>query len=278
MNYKEKALEEILNSPFKVGEKVWVMNKHVNKHARNPEFHETYKILAITDGVVKLTQSRGKNRDEIELGIEQLEKITLYAGYDPFLEPDMVENINFPLSSIIHGFAMFGEKREYKIGGIPIKEVNYNPFVYIDGNKYYYQRPLVWPLEYKQNLIKSIYQNIECGRILVRKRSYSQLEEMQKAGETELAFKDIVDGKQRMHTIKEFINNEWPDNEGRYYCELSDIALNKFEDHKLFSYIEMPESTPDEAVLRQFLISNISFHPQSPEHLKYVEGLYKKLS
>lgn len=279
MNYKEKKLQAILNSPFRVGEKVWVKKKHFDSNTRSPNFHETFFIKSIVGDIAQITPATkgGGNWRGHELPIDKLEKITYRIGYNPFIKTDMINDVEYTLSSLINGFAMLGKNREYKINDVPIKEVNYDPFVYVEGKKEYYQRPLVWTLEYKQNLIESIYQNVECGRVLVRLRSYSQLEKMQKAGETELAFKDIVDGKQRMHTIKEFINNEWPDKDGRHYCELSDYAQRKFGDHKLFSYAEMPESTEDEAVLRQFLKTNINFYPQSPEHLAYVEKLYEKI-
>lgn len=97
--------------------------------------------------------------------------------------------------------------------------------------------------------------------------------ELAKNGETELSFNDIVDGKQRLHTIKEFINGEFCDLYGNYYSDLSDSAQNKFLNHQLFQYCELPENTSDEEVLYQFLKTNFTGKPQSKEHIYYVKSL-----
>ena len=96
--------------------------------------------------------------------------------------------------------------------GIPIMELNWNPCIYDeDGNKKYYQRDFVWNLENKQNRVESIYNHVDCGKILVRVFEWDEREVKASTVETNLAFHDIVDGKQRLKTIQEFLLGEFPD-------------------------------------------------------------------
>lgn len=279
MNRKEQKIKEILASPFQIGEIVDIKNKHVDKYTRSPEFTYSYRIVDIQGGIATVVKkgSSGVNKP-IQLSLDKLEKYTYKVGFNPFAKDDRVNNVNFALSSILHAVGIDGKNSETFINGLPVMECNWNPYVYTeDGDKKYYQRDYVWSLDFKRNLIDSIYNNVECGKIVVRLRSYSYVEKQAKNGETDLAFKDLVDGKQRMNAIKEFINDEWTDNNGYYYSELSDEAQQKFMEHQLFSYVELPEHTTDAAVLRQFLKTNIQFVPQSPAHLAEVKKLYEKI-
>lgn len=163
----------------------------------------------------------------------------------------------------------------YDINGKIVGELNWNPFVFVNGEKKYFQRDFCWTLEQKQLLIESIYQNIKCGDILVRKRSWEELRAFEKNGETELFFFDIIDGKQRLNCIKEFMNNKFTDSYGNYYGDLSNESQHKFTSHQLISYAEMPENSKDEHVLTQFLKMNFEGVPQSKEHLDYIRTLIK---
>jgi len=203
-------------------------------------------------------------------------------GANPFDEKfDSVRTVAYQLSSVIHSLDLTNDRREenVRMNGVEVHELNWNPYVYDkDGNKQYYQRYFCWSLKDKQLLIESIYQKIDCGKILIRKHAWKKLEALAASGETELAFKDIVDGKQRMKTIQEFIFNEFPDMHGNYYADLSIEAQHRFTDHQLFSFAEMPESTTDEEVIYQFLKMNFTGVPQSQEHLDYVKEIGTKLN
>ena len=96
---------------------------------------------------------------------------------------------------------------------------------------------------------------------------------MRKNGETELAFKDIVDGKQRLNAIKEFLHDEFPDISGNYYSDLSSSAQTKFMNHQMLQYAEMENGTTDEDILFQFLKLNFAGVPQSKEHIEHVKSL-----
>ena len=79
-NYKEKQLQAVLNSPFQIGEKVWVKKKYLDSNTRSPNFHETYVINNILGDIAQITTSTKKNGNVYELPIDNLEKVTLYIG------------------------------------------------------------------------------------------------------------------------------------------------------------------------------------------------------
>jgi hypothetical protein len=138
-----------------------------------------------------------------------IEKEFWDIGADPFIRKysNSVRPVAYSMDSIIFTLEL-GERRRndnYVIGGVMVEEVGWNPFIYDkDGNKHYYQRDFCWNLQQEQLLIESIYKGIQCGNIVVRKRAWKSLEAMAAKGETELTFTDIVDGKQRLNTIKRF--------------------------------------------------------------------------
>lgn len=143
-----------------------------------------------------------------------------------------IKSVAFSLDSILHKLDLSPKypKRDepYNINGINVGECNFNPFVMINGVKQYYQRPLVWSLEDKQNLIESIYHGIGCGTILIKINDWDDLEKLAKSDETELYFNDVVDGKQRLNAIAEFVNNKFSDKNGNYYQEFSERAKHLF--------------------------------------------------
>jgi hypothetical protein len=280
---RQKLIDEKNASELQIGEQVSVRYESVNSYVRDVDKgkSESCKILSI-DGdsliVIRSDDSVQKTKHNIKRS-DVMGRYTLYIGANPFDEGiDSIRPIAFTLDSILFSLNIFGNKRDasqqYDINGTPIMEFNWNPFVYDkDGNKQYYQRGLVWNLEDKQLLINSIYEGIDCGKILVRLRGWKALEHQQANGEKDLSFKDIVDGKQRLDAVRGFISLEYPDSEGNYYNDLSFWSQHRFENHQLFSYAEMPESTTDSEVLRQFLKMNFTGIPQSKDHIEYVKSL-----
>jgi hypothetical protein len=199
-------------------------------------------------------------------------------GINPFVEDNnCIRSVNFTLDSILHKLDLSPEyiKRDkpYQINGINVGECNFNPYVMIDGIKKYYQRPLVWTLEDKQNLIESIYHGIGCGSIVIKLNDWTTLQNKADDGETELFFNDVVDGKQRLNTIYEFVNNKFCDRNGYYYEQFSKRAQHLFLDHQLFAYGEIDSRVKDEDVLKQFLKVNFAGVQQSLEHIEYVKSL-----
>lgn len=273
---KQQLIDEKNNSPLTEGEKVYVFEKAITTYKKDSE---KSKLCIIT----KIDNSDIYVKEE---GYPTIYKITkddiasrylITVGANPFENSkDYVRTVAFSLESIIHALNIDGEStRNYDIKGVKVESSNWNPFVYVDGEKKYYQRPFVWTLSDNQNLIESIYQNIDCGKVLVRKRGWDELEKMVEKGETEVFFTDIVDGKQRMNAIRGFIHDEYPDLNGNYYSDLSAKSQHLFLNHQLFSYAEMPENTKDGDVLTQFLKLNFAGVPQSIEHIEFVKSLRK---
>lgn len=264
---KQQKIDNFL-ATYAVGETVLVRNGYVQKFSRSPERFDTRgKIVEIKKDhvTVKIENSC------MNIPYAEVTKAIYDIGENPFnFFPNKVRNINFSLESILFAVEEKEENAKYKIEGVQVLECNWNPYVYLeDGSKYYYQRDYVWTTKDKQRLIESIYMGTWCGSIIVRCREWNELEKLAKSGETELAFKDIIDGKQRLNAIFGFIRNEYPDNYGNYYGDLSDQAQRRLTDHQLLSYGEMKGVT-DKEVLQQFYKTNVAGVPQSEEHLKNV--------
>lgn len=273
---KQELIDIFNNSDLQVGESIY-LTEDTCKDTYHFSRNTIYDIVSIDgeDISIKSYNSfiRKIKKDNVKYRISQMN-----IGENPFDNKyRSVRSVPYQLESIIFNLDLTHDKREkpFVMNGIEVSEVNWNPYVFINNEKKYYQREYVWSLEQKQLLIESIYKGISCGTILVRLRSWSTLEKMAKSGETELAFKDIVDGKQRLKAIEQFINDEFVDLHGNYYSDLSSKSQNMFGDNNLLNYAEMDESTSDEEVLYQFLKMNFEGVPQSKEHLQYVESLLK---
>lgn len=274
---RQKLIDALIDSKIQVGEKISAF------------IPDTYKgeavavvVLSVTDDglTVKRVDSSIYNK-EYSISSDDVDgRDVRHIGENPFDESnDNVRPVAFVLESILFGLNILGDKREddvlksFKMNGIPVVDLNWNPYIYKNGVKEYYQRGFCWKLKDKQLLIESIYQGIDCGKILVRLRGWKTLEKMAENGETELAFKDLVDGKQRLNAVKEFMLDQFSDLDGNFYSDLSAHAQWKFTDHQLFSYAELPESSTDASVIRQFLKMNFTGVQQSIEHLDFVKSL-----
>jgi hypothetical protein len=194
--------------------------------------------------------------------------------------PIRLQTYNYGLESILFNFNLLPESAKrgepYVINNIKIGEINFNPYVYDNyGNKYFYQRELCWNLEDKQQLIQSIYDNIDIGGIVIRKHDIEKLEILANSGESNLSFADIVDGKQRLHTIVEFVNNQFPDSYGNHFEDFDNSAKLELYRSQLLKYSEMVGN--DKQTIEQFLKMNKLGVPQSSEHLNNVSGLLKTL-
>lgn len=281
---KKQALIDAKNaSEFEVGETIGVKEGLVSSWTNIPDRIVSATIKKVNQKTLIVESGEYRSKQEYKINKTDVNNRNIRRiGANPFDEKfDSIRTVAYQLESIIFSLDLTNNRREENIymGGIEVKELNWNPYVYDkNGNKQYYQRDFCWSLKDKQLLIESIYNNIDCGKILIRTHGWKKLEKLAATGETELAFKDIVDGKQRMKTIQEFIFNEFPDIHGNYYADLSIHSQHKLTDHQLFSYAEMPDSTTDEEVIYQFLKMNFTGVPQSQEHLDYVKEIGTKLN
>jgi len=285
---KKQALIDAKNaSPFIIGESVTVFENTVSSWFNKERADKTCSVKVVKVNKITLVVEVGEYKSKPEQ--YKISKKDILGrsignlGANPFNSKyDSVRPVAFSLDSILFSLDVLSNKREsrdtYEMSGVKVKELNWMPFVYdANGNKQYYQRDFCWTLKDKQLLIDSIYNGIDCGKILIRMRGWGTLEAMSKKGETDLAFRDIVDGKQRLDAIRGFIMNEYPDSHGNYYMDLSFIAQNGFTNHQLCSYAEMNESITDDETIYQFLKMNFTGVQQSQEHLDYVKEISNKL-
>jgi hypothetical protein len=284
---KKQALIDAKNaSPLEVGETI-VVSENVLTNYKKDALKDRKKnavIMQIDGDTITIRDAeRTKNYDKYKISTSDSVSMQLfYVGANPFNEKyNSIHPIAFTIESILFNLNILGEKSsadKFEIKGTPVKSLNWNPFVYNGkGEKEYYQRPFVWTLEDNQLLIQSIYEGIDCGKILVRARGFEELRKIQATGETELAFHDLVDGKQRLNAVRGFIMGEYPDMQGNYYNDLSFRAQHLFTNHQLFSYAEMPEETKDEEVIQQFLKLNFAGVPQSKEHIEFVRSIQNRI-
>ena len=295
---KEKLLNEYLSSPYKAGEKVLVRGKYLSwNESQDDDAWNEVTVLDVTEEnskTVLKVQREGYDTthykghiDKVVVDLDVVRKSTLYIGVNPIPTDYWNKNVRMTglgVSNVIHRILDDIEKdvnHTYYINGIYIPELNFNPFVYNkNGERLYYQRDYVWTLDDEQNFIESMYNRLNLGTVVFRKRSWKWLEnetsERDKDGDnSDLGFFDIVDGKQRIHTIMRFLTDQFPDKNGNYYSDFSELAKRKFEDCGALSVMEIQEDATEEDVLRVFLNVNYTGRPLSQEHLDYVRDLYK---
>lgn len=279
---KQALIDSINSKPLQIGDIVNINRKHFDKFARS-QFVECCKIIEISqtgDQIKIISEQDGRSALGTWVDTIHVEGKHIYqVGVNPFpSSTDRIKSISYTLDSVLFNLNVLHERKHDEVDGMVIPELNWNPVVIdSDGNPYYYQRDFVWTLRDEQLLVESIYNNIACGKILVRKRFLAEISLMYKTyGINQLGWADIVDGKQRLNAIYRFVNDEFTDLKGNYYSDLSNVSQRRFRDHQLISYAEMPENTPDVDVLEQFLKVNFAGVPQSKEHMEYVNKLYSK--
>ena len=283
----QKQINDFNAQPIVAGDKVFVKGKYLKcSSSRNKEMLEACTVKEVTeDGIVVFN---GYHRgDTCLVAKENCSKDTYRVGANPFAEKQWMQRIrtfNMTLESILIKLLKpyFDENEIYdttKSGKkFKISKLNWNPFILNKyGNKEYYQRDFCWSVKDKQLLIDSIYNQINCGQIIVRKRSWEHMTEEAENGIDEVFEFDIVDGKQRLNAIWGFMNNEFPDSHGNYWNDLSDYARCQFEDSDCITFAEMEEQTTDKDVIKAFLGVNFTGVPMSKEHIDYIREINKKI-
>lgn len=164
-------------------------------------------------------------------------------------------------------YSNMGVTWEYE-DGTKLTGFNFNPYITDkDGNKQYYQRELCWSLEDKQSFIESIYNDMNCGIIVLKVNSDEKAKEVG-------ADWDVVDGKQRLNTLIEFFNNKFPDMHGNYWKDFSVVAKRRFRNSlNPITFYEFRENVSDADIKRAFLNVNFTGKPMSKEHIEFVNSI-----
>lgn len=272
MKKREEEIELFLLEPINIGDKVYVKGLGIQDKTK---FGNTANVDSINeDESIFVKHYNGLVK--VEKG--DYKKYTDHIGYNPFPEKNWLEGlkvIQYNLESVIGSFYDIRKNmfRHETISGIIVNELEWEPFfINENGEEVVYQREFCWNLNDKQLLIDSIYNGIDIGKIIVRKRSWDWVESRVKQNK-KAAFKDIVDGKQRLKTILEFVNNEFADSNGFYWNDLSRVAQIKFLNFQALSYGEIEERAKDEDVKKVFLNVNFSGVEMSQEHIDFVRNI-----
>lgn len=287
---KQKLIEEYLKEPLKKSDLVELFESTnyssnrmslANLDTSKIERH-IYEVLRVVNDNSIEVESRYNSTKEIVLNEFVANKLYRHIGVNPFPKKMWQQDVRFTNRDLEGILYMIGyDRKTFNLigelfGDNDVQELNWNPYFLKNGEKIYYQRDFVWSLNDKQLLIESIINGIEIGKILIRKRSFEWIEKQLKLGNSEVAFKDIVDGKQRLNAILGFVQNEFCDIRGDFYEDYSDNAKYKFMNFMGVSFGEMGEKSTDEDVKATFLGINFSGVQMSQEHLEYVKQINLK--
>jgi hypothetical protein len=263
----EEKKEEYLKKPLMVGDKVYVRGLGTQNKKSWGNLSEVKSIDEDGNIEIDVYGHRIVMKDHYK-------KYLGDVGINPIVQKpwnSSLKMVNFSLDSIVYGLGY--DRRDGKYINEGFKEVNWSPtIINSDGDEVGYQRDFVWTLEQKQSLIHSIYNNIDIGKVVIRKRSYSWVKNRVSEGKIG-AFKDIVDGKQRLNAILDFINNKFSDKDGHYYSDFSEIAKSQFFNFNSIGYGELGESASDKDVKSVFLGINFTGTPVSEEHIEFVKSI-----
>lgn len=149
---------------------------------------------------------------------------------------------NFGLESLIHKYYYF--------------RVNMAPE---------YQRGLVWSLEDKVALIDSIFKGIEIGKFAFITLDFKSVKD---------PMYEILDGKQRLTTLIEFVEDRFP-YQGVFYSQLSFADQAYFRDYTVSVGESREQLTPAQKY-EYFLRMNTRGVAQTQEHLDKVSALLAK--
>ena len=277
--FKDKLLNEFDNAPIKVGDCGYIKKSLI--YSFSNENSKCYAKVNAIDGDNIIVECPNE-RSIVKIKSSDFSRSKIDVGYNPFNTSGWITRVRnhmFDIEGIMLdcGFEKTSKSvRMEQYYGISVNEVNFNPYV-IDGNgnKFYYQRDFVWSDDDKKLFIDSLYNGLNCGSVILRKRSYEWIERQIKLGNIEVAFKDIVDGKQRLHTLFEFFMDKFTDSNGYYYSDLSIRAQNMFNRLTTINYITLDEDTTDDETINCFILTNSGGVTISKEHINKVKNYLK---
>lgn len=133
-----------------------------------------------------------------------------------------------------------------------------------------YQRDLVWSLENKQNLIFSIMNGSPIGEFIFVRETVDTKKEYYHRW-------IIVDGQQRLNALKEFVNNDFADKDGRYYVEYSYREMVYFfEEFSAFKAVYI-QDLPEKEQIEIYLSKNVGGVAHTEAELQKAKDLLKMM-
>jgi hypothetical protein len=130
---------------------------------------------------------------------------------------------------------------------------------YIDNPDY--QRGYVWTEEDRVALMDNIAAGYPIGSFIFKHHKWPE-------NRTE-----IIDGKQRINAILDFMEGRWSWR-GKFWYQLSYMDRHNFEDRAV-AVCTLPENASRADCLKMFLACNAAGVAQTQEHIAHVEALYK---
>ncbi len=269
---KQEQIDQFLKEPIKAGDEIIV--KGLN--SKNPEMTSLETVVRVESDHVFIKRY---NYTEESFNIKDISKSTNHIGSDPFQSVLRVDTIHADIKSLFFKLGFNSYKNTFEtLGKYYDEEIpmcNFDPIITdSNGNDIKYQRPFVWTLEDKQNLIESIYNHIDIGKFIFRTRSFDWIKKRIKMNKLEgVAEYDIVDGKQRAGALLEFIQDKFRDHDGNFYNDLSERGKNKFLGYRNLQLGTITEEASDQDVLNTFKAVNFAGVQMSKEHLDYVKSI-----
>ena len=275
---KQKKIMAYEKEPIKVGDTLVIYKKCLNKYIESKDTVYVKVVQVIDEKSFIVTYEEYKNKKFSITKEDIVKKDTSNIGANPFDDEWQckLHSYSYDIDSILFRLGAIDKycKNEYDINGIIINELNVNPFIFDKNNeKVYYQRDYVWSINEKQELIDSIYKQVSCGAIIVRKRSWEFLEKMAQQNE-KLYFYDIVDGKQRLACLVDFVNDRFTDKYNNYFSDLSDRAQRKFMSSMVFAFRALSEDATDADTLKAFIAINHGGVPCNYQHIENLNRVY----
>jgi len=276
MSKKAKLIEEFLKTPMGIGQWIEVKGIKYDKEKavtcviKTIKEDDTYIVTELSGSSTLITISKN----------QIVSRSTFHIGGNNFSESvSRLRFVAFSLECIVGGLGYDRRKKVYQtenFGKVEVDEVNWNPTIKDkDGNNTCYQRDFIWDLKDKQLLIESIYQGLDIGKVVIKKNSYEYVERETNLG-NKVNFKDIVDGKQRLKAILDFVMDKFEDLHGNTFSELSNKAQSNFLSFQGVAYGELDEGTTDEEIQSVFLKINFTGVQMSQEHINFVKSIQLK--
>lgn len=201
-----------------------------------------------------------KNKDKAKLQYEEFYK----------LQADLIGDSSYKTFNTLNAFSYFSDFILEKD-----KKVFFDFEVYLDILKAPLQRPFVWSEENKKEFILNIIKEINYIPPIT-------MIDVQTLSEKEKRFL-VIDGKQRLSTIKDFILNKFSiqiNNKEIYYKDIeypfnslcsSKIVFNVYYDYRLVKD-PLQKNELERKLINLFLLCNHKGVPVDENHLKTLES------
>jgi uncharacterized protein with ParB-like and HNH nuclease domain len=169
--------------------------------------------------------------------------------------------LNFTINKGMGGFNISDLKRDY--------DIDYDVYLPTKGKNL--QRGFVWSLEQKRELILSVMKGVKLPPVTVIQYTNDL------TGRREKRILKVIDGKQRISTLIDFIENKFSilfNNKEYYYTDLTKQSQREIDDCIRFDIgYEYPDTLiSDDEKIAWFEMINFAGTPQDAEHLKNLKS------